>query len=219
MRKIISYTLIIAGVLIILLPKAREWYYDRQQEQLLEQMEAYSSAAESNNKLLDDGYKRLSQLFNEADVSEAAKLSQTAHLPEEDSYQKANAQAIAVIKIDKIDLKIPVLEGATLQNMKFAAAHMSETTPLDQIGNAAIAAHRAQTKGRLFNRLNEVVVGDEIIVQMKGQDIVYTVFNVSIVEPTDISVLSSNDTDRVLTLITCDPIESATHRLIVQAKR
>lgn len=125
---------------------------------------------------------------------------------------------LATIQIDSIGLKLPILEDATQTNMKFAAAHMLETSPLGKIGNAAIAAHRARSKGRLFNRLDEVKIGDEIVIHASGEKYVYTVFRITIVEPTDVSVLNKNDIDQILTLITCDPIVSATHRLIVQAR-
>ncbi|MNJ78497.1 Sortase family protein [compost metagenome] len=46
----------------------------------------------------------------------------------------------------------------------------------------------------------------------------YKVYNIIIVEPTDLSVLDKNDEDAIITLITCDPMINPTHRLIVQAK-
>jgi sortase A len=101
--------------------------------------------------------------------------------------------------------------------MKSAAAHLKETAPIGEIGNAAIAAHRMRAKGKLFNRLNEVKVGDEIIVETRKGTFTYTVYDLSIVEPTDVSVLNYNDKDKRLTLITCDPVVDPTHRLIVHA--
>jgi sortase A len=55
-------------------------------------------------------------------------------------------------------------------------------------------------------------------VDQKGERTVYTVYKTFLVEPTDVSVLRGNKTDKMLTLITCDPVVNATHRLIVQAK-
>lgn len=130
----------------------------------------------------------------------------------------ASAPVSAILTIDKIGLKLPVLEGATEENMKKAAVHMEETAPLGAAGNAAIAAHRARTKGRLFNRLNELEAGDTISLTMKDSSVTYSVYQVSRVLPTDVSVLLPIGSEKILTLITCDPIENATHRIIVQAK-
>ncbi|MNP46569.1 Sortase family protein [compost metagenome] len=95
---------------------------------------------------------------------------------------------------------------------------MKETTPIGEIGNAAIAAHRARTTGRLFNRLNEVVIGDTITVKTSDQTYNYEVYDISVVLPSDVSVLDGNNKDKILTLITCDPLVDPTHRLIVHAK-
>jgi hypothetical protein len=39
-----------------------------------------------------------------------------------------------------------------------------------------------------------------------------------VVKPEDVSVLASSKNEKTLTLITCTPIDTATHRLIVKAK-
>lgn len=218
MRKL-SYLLILVGILIMIFPKANEWYSDWQQEKLLvKAIESYSDSAPVTtvDTELEIGYAEVTQLLaQESVVEEPVPTQQTEKV---ESEIVVGGKVIALIEIDKINLKLPVLEGATKANMKHAAAHMKETADLGQIGNAAIAAHRARTKGRLFNRLNEVVIGDVISVKTSDQVYDYEVYDISIVEPTDVSVLNGNNKDRILTLITCDPLIDPTHRLIVHAK-
>lgn len=214
MRKF-SYLLILAGILIMLYPKANEMYNDWQQEKLLDQ--AVLSISESTPPPdLKSSYAEVTQLLAEESVLEEQVQPQETEKPGEEI--KVGGKVIAIIEIDKIDLKLPVLEGATKANMKHAAAHMKETAPLGQIGNAAIAAHRARTTGRLFNRLNEVAVGDVISVKTSDEVYDYEVYDISIVDPSDVSVLNGNNDDKILTLITCDPLVNPTHRLIVHAK-
>lgn len=191
----------------MLFPTVNEWIADQEQNHLLEIAEAGSSVSE--NSALGQNYAQVSQLLDEGITSADENKAQPIKLEE---------GVLGIISIASIDLKLPILEGATKKNMRHAAAHMSETTPLGQVGNAAIAAHRAHKAGRLFNRLGEVKIGDEIIVQNDQQRYIYKVYNIVIVEPTDLSVLDKNDKDAVLTLITCDPMINPTHRLIVQAK-
>ncbi|MFC0332729.1 class D sortase [Paenibacillus sepulcri] len=149
----------------------------------------FASAAEKSDRLLAESYQRLSDLFsNEADAAVPEAVS--------DDQSMEDPQGIAVIEIGSIDVKLPVLEGATTQNMKYAAVHLTETAALGDIGNAALAAHRAHTKGRLFNRLGEVKMGDKITIRVKDKVMAYTVFKISVVKPTDLSVLNGNDTDR-----------------------
>ncbi|OMD37499.1 class C sortase [Paenibacillus borealis] len=214
MRKF-SYLIIIAGVLVMLYPKASEWYNDRQQEKLLKEAEqAYSELAPSSELDLKKQYAEVTALL--AEESAGDEPVQAAEPAEQEI--EVGGKVTGIITIDKIDLKLPILEGATKANMKHAAAHMKETAPIGEIGNAAIAAHRSRTAGRLFNRLNEVKVGDTISVKTSDQEYKYEVYDISIVEPTDVSVLNGNKQDKILTLITCDPLVNPTHRLIIHAK-
>ncbi|GIP54113.1 class D sortase [Paenibacillus vini] len=226
MRKM-AYFLIGIGILIILFPKTTEWIQDSKQQRLLE--DAANSlntprTKELINQDLRNEYLVMSRALDtelvDADTEVRDALDQNSdRTVSQPAEKKDKNQAIAVIKISKIDLELPVLEGATKTNMKYAAAHMKETTDLGEEGNAAIAAHRSHTKGRLFNRLNEVEVGDEILIEVKKGSYVYTVDKISVVKPTDVSVLDVEDPEeRVLTLITCDPLINPTHRLIVRAK-
>jgi sortase A len=238
MRKGISYALVIVGILVLLYPKANEWYENKQQEQLMAAWEV-TSFEETAQQQARQQYEQLTELFNEesgnletdsaASAEEAAEATKTPVEPtSEPTSEPSEAPSpktaapklspIATIKIDKIKLKLPVVEGATQKNMKSATAHLKETTALGQVGNAAIAGHRMRSKGRLFNRLGEVEVGDKIVIDTKDQTYTYTVYKVSIVKPTDVSVLNYNNKDKLLTLITCDPIVNPTHRLIIHAK-
>lgn len=232
-KKLSAYTLILIGVLIILYPKAREWYDNRQHEMLMTEWED-SVLDEEASQEAKEQYDGLNTLFAEEAAVKSVEPSETAavsaepvetavesSMPSETSKPTGSPpklNAIATITIPSIKASLPVLEGATPINMKYAAAHLKETTALGHIGNAAIAAHRMRTKGKLFNRLNEVEVGDKIIIETKGDTFTYTVYKISIVEPSDVSVLNYNHTDRRLTLITCEPVVRPTHRLIVHAK-
>ncbi|MFF2909588.1 class D sortase [Paenibacillus sp. NPDC057934] len=218
MRKF-SYLIILAGILVMLYPKANEWYENRQEQKLLEEAEhGYSNLVPvSADNDLKSKYAQVTQLLAEESAVEE-KQPQTEAPAQAEPELEVGGKVTALIEIDKIGLKLPVLEGATKTNMKHAAAHMKETTPIGEIGNAAIAAHRARTTGRLFNRLNEVAIGDTITVKTNAEEFDYEVYDISVVDPTDVSVLNGNNKDKILTLITCEPLVNPTHRLIVHAK-
>ncbi|MEF3306790.1 class D sortase [Paenibacillus sp. GYB003] len=240
--RFISYALILLGIAAMAAPKLMEWRADRELDALLREAERHEAAAAPlADTAAIDGYLRVSRLLGEesgnpeeaadaaangttaADATAPAAAAQDAVAAEADAAgseakRPPQPQPIATIEIASIGVKLPVLEGATEANMAHSAAHMSETAPLGEIGNAAIAAHRARTKGRLFNRLDEVAEGDEIVIRSEGRKYVYTVFKRFVVEPDDVSVLNKIGDEKLLTLITCDPVVNATHRLIVQAR-
>ncbi|MGG4213345.1 class D sortase [Paenibacillus sp. FSL L8-0638] len=214
LRKL-SYVFILLGLLFILFPKATEWNEDREQSKLLKAAELPSGKSDALwTPSLTDSYARLSTRLTEVPVRETRQNAS----PPPVTIGSANETPIATISISRIALKLPVLEGATRINMRHAAVHMPETGTLGQAGNAAIAAHRARTSGRLFNRLNELKIGDKIVVNTRGNQYVYSVYSLKVVDPTDVSVLKSFKKQKLLTLITCDPLINPTHRLIVQAK-
>jgi len=219
MKRLLSYGLIVIGLLIIVYPRASAWLDERQQAKLMAQWEEAMDDEQARQEALDQ-YDRLSALFAEAesDEDDASPATPDPIDTPSPSKEPPKLDAIATIRIPSIKVNLPVLEGATQKNMKYAAAHLTETAPIGEVGNAAIAAHRMRAKGKLFNRLNEVKEGDKIMVETKGETYTYVVTGTSIVEPTDVSVLNYNKTDRRLTLITCDPVVNPTHRLIVHAE-
>lgn len=240
MKRAAAYGLIVIGIFIILYPKASEWYDMRQEEKLLAAWED-SLMNEAAEEEAVEQYEVLTELFaEESEDVEVTPLPSLDAVPSasptqmptrslspalspppssgNDEERQDEPDVIATISIASIDLKLPVLEGATEENMKVAAVHLIETASLGEIGNAAIAAHRMRIKGRLFNRLDEVEVGDKIVIDTKEDTFTYTVYKISVVEPTDVSVLNYNNTDRRLTLITCEPLINPTHRLIVHAE-
>ncbi|MGG3308818.1 class D sortase [Paenibacillus lautus] len=210
MRKL-SVALILVGFLIFLYPILRDWNADRQQDDLLK--EAARIEAEAQQRTAQDNvavhYKELSRILDEGEAPASTQEEQA-------SYEEGSP--IGIITISKLKLELPILEGATQSNMKNAAARVTGTAKLGEAGNAAIAAHRAHKTGRLFNRLNELTYGDEVIIKTEGRELIYRVDQISVVEPTDVSVLEGDPDEQIITLITCDPIYEATHRLIVQAE-
>jgi sortase A len=128
---------------------------------------------------------------------------------------KQKPKAIAVIKIDKIDVNLPIASGIDLETLKYAIGYMPNSGEFGEIGNTVLAGHRSHTYGVFFNRLNELENGDKIVINTKDKEYVYTVYEKKIVEPNDLTVMRGSSKFKVITLITCDPVIGATHRLIV----
>jgi sortase A len=131
---------------------------------------------------------------------------------------KVAQKVLGIMRIDKIKVKSPVVEGVKAENLKVGLGHIPGTSEIGQVGNTAIAGHRSYTFGRFFNRLDELENDDEIVIAAGDKTYTYKVYEKLIVEPSDTSVLSSDDKESILTLITCHPIYIASHRLIIHAR-
>jgi sortase A len=132
------------------------------------------------------------------------------------SIDKENG-VVGIITIPKIELKAAIGEGIDTETLKYAVGHFTGTPLPEGKGNFCIAGHRSYTYGEFFNRLDELEVGDEIIIQTNVSQYKYCVYEKKVVEPNEISVLD-NTNSSIITLVTCTPIRVATHRLIVKGK-
>lgn len=83
-----------------------------------------------------------------------------------------------------------------------------------QTGRWAMAGHRIGAGGP-FRNLDEVKVGDAILVSANLMKYTYRVTSVREVEPTDLSVLDGSADNAEIVLITCTPISTFSKRLIV----
>jgi sortase A len=124
---------------------------------------------------------------------------------------------IGIISIPKIDVNVALSEGIGTEILKYAVGHFTETPMPGEQGNSCFAGHRSYTYNQYFNRLDEVNVGDIIIVTTKDGEFEYEVYESKVVDPEEISVLD-NTKGAEITLVTCTPIRVATHRLVVKGK-
>ena len=126
---------------------------------------------------------------------------------------------IGVLSIEKIGAKLPVTDGVTAAQLKVAVGHVRGTPEIGGEGNSVIAGHRSYTYGQFFNRLGEMAVGDVIRYQPKdGEAMEFTVYEILEVEPDDPAALEQPEGKNTITLLTCTPIRTATHRLLVRAE-
>ena len=135
------------------------------------------------------------------------------------STEEIQRRTTGVLIIPKIDVKMLIMDGTDDATLLVAAGRLTMTGNFDEVGNVVLAGHRSHTYGKYLNRLNELETGDKITVQLKDKTLTYTVYKSHIIEPNDFSILNQSDTDKVLTLFTCDPPGIGSHRLVVHAKQ
>lgn len=199
--KKLAVILIIIGVMVASYPLLEQlfaWYW---QHKLMSAWEEPRDARTGDFKQLDilqgDG--------NEEENEQSIPLT-------------PQGEVLGILSIDSIKLKLPVIQGLNATNLKIGVSYLEDTPLFGENGNTVLAGHRGHSYGRLLNRLNEVQLQDSIVVSTKQGDYEYHVFNKVIVKPEETELLRSAGNEKILTIVTCEPIRKPTHRLIVQAK-
>lgn len=150
------------------------------------------------------------------DVPDTAVNSEDEQSYSEDDNKQELAQIIGLLKIPKISLEEAIREGSTDSVLSSALGHMEGTALPGEEGNCCIAGHRNYTFGKYFNRLNEMEIGDLIELETYDANYIYEIYDIIVVEPTEVSVLDDIEGEN-LTLITCTPLFVGSHRLIIRA--
>jgi sortase A len=123
--------------------------------------------------------------------------------------------AIAILRIPKVHVEVPVLDGTDDLSLNRGVGHVTGTAGPGENGNMAIAGHR----DGFFRGLKDVSLGDQIEIDTLEGTKTYVIDHISIVDRDDVSVLKPRPRPS-LTLVTCYPfyfIGSAPKRYIVQA--
>ncbi|NTV88855.1 MAG: class D sortase [Clostridiales bacterium] len=229
--KKLSIILIIAGILLAASPFIGQLYSTYNENRMINEWLNSSSATEAEEEVQStadpsQAYGQLSNVFSEeGNVEETAAPAETPGI-EASTGPEATAKAsskteqtvIGVIKIKKIKVSVPIVEGVSNSNLRAGVGHIPGTAGIGQPGNCSLAGHRSYTFGRFFNRLDELEIGDEFILVTKKQEYKYKIFSKTVVLPSDVSVLKGSKDESIATLITCTPIYVATHRLIIQGR-
>ena len=131
------------------------------------------------------------------------------------SLQQEAPAPLAVLRIPRIGVEVPVLPGTDDFVLNRAVGHIPGTALPGTKGNSAIAGHR----DGFFRGLKDIVEGDDIEVDTLDGKRSYRVERTWIVNPEDVWVLDDSPA-RSLTLVTCFPfyfVGSAPQRFVVRA--
>lgn len=228
---LISSLLLIAGMIVILYPYICQYLYRIESQQLIREFdeqiagydrEAGGDIAEKDN--LDWLYELMVN-YNETLYQEAQKK-----LIDPFSYQQVNfsliefgfdEEMIGYLNIPKMNVELPIYLGASEENLKKGAVHLTETSlPVGGVNtNAVIAGHRGYSGGAMFRDIERLELGDEITITNFRETLVYRVVEIVIILPTDIDKVLIQEGRDLVTLITCHPYRFNYQRYVVYCER
>jgi LPXTG-site transpeptidase (sortase) family protein len=123
----------------------------------------------------------------------------------------------ARMRIPKMDLIAPIVHGVEDKQIKSAIGHfVQESVMPGEIGNSAYAAHNNHLFGSFFNRIHELEMNDEIIIDDLELSYTYLVTDIFVVKPEEVWVLEPFlDGKRTITLVTCESPENGGNKFRV----
>ena len=111
-------------------------------------------------------------------------------------------------------IRYPVMEGATSDNLNKAIGHLPETAGIGATGNCVLAGHNGSRHGTFFTHLNEISKGDLVtLMNADGEVLNYEVTDFYVVGPYDNSIKDQRE-EAELTLFTC--AEKGSMRFVVK---
>lgn len=152
-------------------------------------------------------------VFNEAEIPEHLRplVQSMANvvLPTAGPQQAVRMQ-IPAIKVDH-----PVVQGDSWEQLRKGIGQHQGTPNPGQKGNLVFSAHN-DIFGQIFRDLDQLKVGDSVVVFTAARTYRYVVRQTRIVEPTAIEVMAAS-TDPIITLISCYPYRVDNKRIVVTA--
>lgn len=120
------------------------------------------------------------------------------------------------ISIPSIAVNAPVVQGDDWEALKRGVGqHIGSANP-GQNGNLVLSGHN-DIYGEVFRQLDQLSVGDEIVVSTAQNSYTYTVTGRLLVAPTFVEVMFPTQ-DATITLISCYPYMINTQRIIIQGE-
>ena len=169
------------------------------------------SSIRKTDRLMKEFTESVEEMQDEETAGEEEE--QTA-ISEADATLFSEGDVIAILEIEALGIRYPVMEGATSDNLNKGIGHLTETAGIGGIGNCVLAGHNGSRYGEFFTHLNEIAIGDVVqILDFEGKEYTYEVTDFYTVDPYENSIKDQGE-EKELTLFTC--AQKGTMRFVVR---
>ncbi|MFC4600270.1 class A sortase [Cohnella hongkongensis] len=190
-----SIVLIIVGAALILYdPIVNYWITPRHLAKMYETNLGAEGIQQNVVELNSQSDETITRNFDFSEVENLGALDVGATIQTEN--------VIGGIYIPSVDINLPILYGATNENLKVASATLKPDQVMGE-GNYAIAAHNSRNLDVLFGSLRHVELGDELYITDKNKVYKYTMVQREVVMPERVDVIEDVENKTLLTLVSC----------------
>ena len=165
----------------------------------------------NTEKLMEDFVESMEEKQDEETEGETEEQST---IGEADAAIFSEGDVIAILEIEALGIRYPVMEGATSDNLNIGIGHLTETAGIGDTGNCVLAGHNGSRHGEFFTHLSEIAKGNTVrLMKADGTWLTYVVTDTYTVDPYDNSIKDQGE-ERELTLFTC--AQKGTMRFVVR---
>lgn len=219
---VVAILLLLCGIAAISYPSISQTIYQTsakavnaaftqrmQQNTTQQQDNLYERMVEYNRNLYESGQSGLVDAFSYEQVDFSLK---------EFGFEE---EMIGYLNVPKMKIELPVYLGASKENLKRGATHLSQTSlPVGGVNtNAVIAAHRGMPSANMFRYIDKLEINDVIYLTNFRGKLTYRVTGITIIAPDDIEEVLIQPGKDIITLITCNPYGDNYERYVVYAER
>ena len=216
--QIAAVFLFLAGAALCGSPFYHEWKSEKNSQEQIAVFEEKKEEPEETLLAEMNAYNQKIYAEHQKDLKDAWSYEQGVFSLE--AYNRPDSM-IGVLKIQAMDVELPLYLGANSKNMEQGAAVLGQTSmPIGGINtNCVIAGHRGLKGIPMFRDIELLQPGDEVLVENLWETLRYQVSEIRIILPDDIEAVKIQEGADMLTLMTCHPYTDNTHRYVVYCKR
>lgn len=241
-RIFIGIVIIIASLGVYFYPNIREWKTQQEVNQIMARFENDfktddsdkddSDSSEDTNSSSDGEVKNFVELHKEMEEYNQRLITEGQHIEDAWSYEQppltlknmpGKDYTIGYIEIPDMKVKLPLLLGASMDNLSKGAAVLSETSmPIGGTDtNCVIAGHRGWKGSAYFQRIENLKEGSEVYITNPWETMIYKVVSTKVVNPDDSDAILLQPGKDMVTLISCHPyvLGGGKYRYIVYCER
>jgi sortase A len=194
MRKIISTILILLGIIVVSLPSLNRQIIKYNTNKNKELIRAITNEQLKENDSLEAE-------FDYDSIQDIEIISTIKDRP------KFNYKSmVGEIKIDSIDMHLPILKGVNNPNLLAGAATMKDNIKMGE-GNYSLAGHYADKEGILFGGLIDIEIGSIVKITDKEYIYEYIIYDTKIVPETALYMLDNSMSKKrgkpIISLMSC----------------
>ncbi|MFR3930079.1 class C sortase [Hominenteromicrobium sp.] len=213
---VLFLVLFLIGIGAAAYPAFGNWYNEQKRSVVLTEYEKALAKIEDAD---------LTDAFKQAEIYNDALFTGETDEEERPDYGELLCTTedgiMGYVEIPAIQIRLPIYHGCTENELSKGAGHLpSSSLPVGgKSTHAVLAAHSGRADSKMFTDLDQVKEGDLVYLYVLNKTLTYEVDKITVTTPDDTDAIQIIDGEDLLTLLTCTPYGTNTHRLLVRGHR